>query len=440
MISGQTIPPAVSLNKLNFILAGLNIDRSPVEFLESVAIPTRSLKEHLERLATHAGGGIILSTCNRTEVYAVADDVEAGIRQLEGFFDTIPGNAPAGYLHDHVYTLTGDDVATHLFNVTSGLHSIALGESQILGQVTRALQAAGEAGTVEPVLSRMFHAALRNSRRVRKESGLGRNRVSISSLGVQELQRVAGDLEGLRVLLVGAGETGKLTARALRRYGANDIVVTSRSMNRGSILAEELGSPQIPFEQISSSLNATDVLITCTAATDPVISADAVRAAMATRPGRPMYILDVGMPRDVDPASSEIDGVTLISLSELQAKSVRHRGLREEAVSKARVLIEDGVRRFKERLTGLESEPVIRTLGARIERMRREEVEQTLGRIDGLTDEQSVAVEKMTVSLVRRILADPISFLRSEGDGAAEAVQKVFALGKVGEEDEDDVE
>ena len=237
--------------------------------------------------------------------------------------------------------------------MTSGLHSIALGESQILGQVTRALQAAGEAGTVEPVLSRMFHAALRNSRRVRKESGLGRNRVSISSLGVQELQRVAGDLEGLRVLLVGAGETGKLTARALRRYGADDIVVTSRSMNRGSILAEELGSPQIPFEQISSSLNATDVLITCTAATDPVISADAVRAAMATRPGRPMYILDVGMPRDVDPASSEIDGVTLISLSELQAKSERHRGRREEAVSKAPVLMVDGGRRFKDGLVGI---------------------------------------------------------------------------------------
>ena len=306
--------------------------------------------------------------------------------------------------------------------------------------MTRALQAAGEAGTVEPVLSRMFHAALRNSRRVRKESGLGRNRVSISSLGVQELQKVAGDLEGLRVLLVGAGETGKLTARALRRYGADDIVVTSRSINRGSILAEELGSPQVPFEQISSSLNGTDVLITCTAATEPVISADAVRAAMATRPDRPMFILDVGMPRDVDPASSGIGGVTLISLSDLQAKSAQHQGLREEAASKARVLIEDGVRRFKERLTGLESEPVVRTLGARIERMRREEVEQTLGRIDGLTSEQSVAVEKMTRSLVRRILADPISFLRSEEDSAAEAVQKVFALGKVAEDDEDDVE
>ncbi len=422
---------------MNFILAGLNIDRSPVEFLESVTIPTHSLKGHLGRLAMHAGGGVILSTCNRTEVYAVADDPEVGIRQLQEFIETIPESAAAGgpgELGDHIYTLTGDDVATHLFNVTSGLHSVALGESQIIGQVTRALQAAGEAGTVEQVLSRLFHAALRTSRRVRKESGLGRNRISVSSLGVQELQKVAGELEGLRVLLVGAGETGKLTARALRRYGADDIVVTSRSMNRGSILAEELGSPQIPFDQISGSLSATDVLIACTAATEAVISAEAVRAAMATRPDRPMYILDVGMPRDVEPAASEIDGVTLISLSELQAKSARHQGLREKAAAEARVLIEDGVRRFKERLTGLDSEPVIRTLGARMEQMRREEVEQTLGRIDALTDSQSVAVEKMTRSLVRRILADPISFLRSEEDSAAEAVQKVFALKNLDEE------
>ena len=442
-MSARTTSLPVALNKLNFILAGLNIDRSPVEFLESVAVPTHLLKGHLGRLATHAGGGIILSTCNRTEVYAVADDVEVGIRQLKEFIETIPESDAADVtdqLADHIYTLSGDEVATHLFNVTSGLHSVALGESQILGQVTRALQAAGEAGTVEPILSRMFHAALRTSRRVRKESGLGRNRISVSSLGVQELQNVAGDLEGLRVLLVGAGETGKLTARALRRYGADDIVVTSRSMNRASMLAEELGSPQIPFDQVSSSLSATDVLITCTAATEAVISAEAIRAAMLGRPDRPMYVLDVGMPRDVDPDANEVDGVTIISLSELQAKSVEHQGLREEAAAEASVLIEDGVRRFKERLTGLESEPVIRTLGARIEQMRREEVEQTLGRIDSLTDKQSVAVEKMTRSLVRRILADPITFLRSEEDSATEAVQRVFALRKFEDEYEENAD
>jgi glutamyl-tRNA reductase len=423
---------------LNFILAGLNIDRVPVEVLECVTVPTHSLKEHLERLATHAGGGVILSTCNRTEIYSVAEDVEVGVRHLKEYIDAVPEHDGVTGIGDYVYTMTGDAVAEHLFGVTAGLQSIALGESQILGQVTRALQAAGEAGTVDPVLSRLFHAALRTSRRIRKETDLGRNRISVSSLGVQELQSTLGDLKGLRVLLVGAGEMGKLTARALRRYGADDIVVSSRSMNHGRILADELGSPQVPFEDIAKTLVETDVLITCTAAINSVISADTISTAIAGRPDRLLSVLDLGMPRDVEPATAGLVGVNLVSLTELQAKSAESWELRAEAAAEAQGLIEDGVRRFKERLTGIDHEPVIRTLGARMEQMRREEVEQTLSRLDDLTDEQAISVEKMTRSLVRRILADPISFLRSEEESATEAVQKVFAL--LDEEDSDEAE
>ncbi len=422
---------------MNFILAGLNIDRAPVDVLECVAVPAHSLKEHLERLATHAGGGVILSTCNRTEIYSVAEDVEVGVRQLREYIDAVPEHAGVTGIGEYIYTLTGDEVAEHLFAVTAGLQSVALGESQILGQVTRAMQAAGEAGAVDPMLSRLFHAALRTSRKIRKETALGRNRTSVSSLGVQELQSTLGDLSGLRVLLIGAGEMGKLTARALRRYGADDIVVSSRSANRGRVLAEELGAPQVLFEDISTALVEADVLITCTAATSSVISDGVVRNAVTTRPDRLLSILDLGMPRDVEPSVGEIDEVNLISLTELQAKSAESWELREEAAAEAQSYIEDGILRFKERLTGIDSEPVIRTLGARIEQMRREEVEQTLSRLDGLTEKQAVSVEKMTRSLVRRILADPISFLRSEEHSAAEAVQKVFALS---EEDEDELE
>ena len=424
-------------NNLNFILAGLNIDRAPVEVLECVAVPTHSLKEHLERLARHAGGGVILSTCNRTEIYSVAEDVEVGVRRLREYIDAVPEHAGVTGISDYIYTKTGDEVAEHLFGVTAGLQSVALGESEILGQVTRAMQAAGEAGTVEPILSRLFHAALRTSRKIRKETDLGRNRTSVSSLGVQELQNTLGSMKGLRILLVGAGEMGKLTARALIRYGANDIVVSSRSMNRGMILAEELGAPQVAFEDISQAMIEADVLITCTAATDPVITAYVVADAMSARPDRHLSILDLGMPRDVESTSGDVANVNLISLAELQARSAESWELRAEAAAEAQGLIDDGVRRFKERLTGIESEPVIRSLGARVEQMRREEVEQTLGRLDGLTDKQAMSVEKMTRSLVRRILADPISFLRSEEDSAAEAVQKVFALAK---KDEDELE
>ena len=402
-----------------------------------MAVPTHSLREHLERLATHAGAGVILSTCNRTEIYSVAEDAETGVRQLKEYIDAVPEHAGITGIGEYIYTKTGDEVAEHLFGVAAGLQSVALGEAQIIGQVTRAMQAAGEAGTVDPMLSRMFHAALRTSRKIRKETDLGRNRTSVSSLGVQELQNTLGDLSGLRVLLVGAGEMGKLTARALRRYGADDIVVSSRSMNRGKILADELGAPQVAFEDINNALIEADVLITCTAATDSVITADVVQGVVDARPDRLLSILDLGMPRDVESTSGDIDGVNLISLTELQARSAESWELREEAAAEAQGIIDDGVRRFKERLTGIDSEPVIRSLGARMEQMRREEVEQTLGRLDGLTEKQAVSVEKMTRSLVRRILADPISFLRSEEDSAAEAVQKVFALA---EQDEEELE
>ena len=417
-----------SSNILNFILAGLNIDIAPVEILECVAVPTHSLKEHLSRLATHAGGGVILSTCNRTEIYSVAEDVELGVRQLKEYIDAVPEHAGVTGISEYIYTLTGDEVAEHLFGVAAGLKSVALGEAQIIGQVTRAMQAAGESGTIDPMLSRLFHAALRTSRKIRKETDLGRNRTSVSSLGVQELQTTLGDLKGLRVLLVGAGEMGKLTARALRRYGADDIVVSSRSINRGKILADDLGAPQVAFEDVETALVDADVLITCTAASESVITADVVQGVINSRPSRLLSILDLGMPRDVESTSGGIDGVNLISLTELQARSAESWELREEAAASAQGIIDDGVRRFKERLTGIGSEPVIRTLGARVERMRREEVEQTFARLDGLTDKQAASVEKMTRSLVRRILADPISFLRSEGDSAAEAVQKVFSL------------
>ena len=413
---------------MNFIFAGINIEHAPVEVLEGVTVPSHDLEKYLQRLATHAGGGVILSTCNRMEIYSVTEDVAIGINQLKEYIETTSKSSGATNIDQYIYTLNGDAVAEHLFSVAAGLDSIALGESEITGQVTKALQAAGEAGTIDPSLSRMFHAALRTSRRIRKETALGRNRISISSLGVKELQNIVGDLSGLHVLLVGAGETGRLTANALRRYGADEIVVSSRSFERGSVLAEELGSSQVTFEKIPETLVGCDMLITCTASADPIITVETIRSVMDERPGRPLNILDVGMPRDVDPTVAEVPGVTLISLSELQLKSRENWTLRESASAQARELINDGISRFKERLTGVDSEPVVRSLGARTERMRREEVEQTLARMGGLTDQQAQLLEKMTRSLVRRILADPINFLRSEEAQAAESVQKVFAL------------
>ncbi|MEX2377940.1 MAG: glutamyl-tRNA reductase [Dehalococcoidia bacterium] len=424
---------------MNFLLAGLNIRHAPVEILERVSLTPHNLPQFLPRLASHAGGGVILSTCNRTEIYGMSGDVETGLQRLIECLEMLAarGDGPAPDVRPYVYTLSGDDVARHLFKVTTGLESLAIGEAQVAGQVSRALQAAGEAGVVEPRLSRMFHAALRASRGIREDTGIGRDRISISSIGVQLMERTAGDLGTKTALLVGAGETGHLTARTLRHIGVGKLLVTSRRTGRAAALAEDLDAEAVPYEDMPAAVAASDVVITCTAATEPVVSRDVIAGAMRDRPDRPLFIMDVGMPRDVEPSAGDVPGVSLYSLEKLQAIAEEHRANRQEAAGEAEDMIEREVQRFKERLTGIKSEPVIRSLGARAESMRRQELERTLRRLPELSPDQAEIVEAMSRALVKRILADPITYLRSSRHSdAAEAVLQVFDLYSEDDDDE----
>jgi glutamyl-tRNA reductase len=416
---------------VQYVLAGISIDRAPVEILEKVSVQTHELRHRLEELARHAGGGIILSTCNRTEIFATAADPELSISQLKEFLSTLAlrASGEAFDLPRFTYTLTGDDVIRHLFRVTAGLDSIAIGEAQVAGQVSRALQAAGESGAVEPQLSRLFHAALRNSRAIRKDTGLGRDSISISSIGLQLVQKVVGDLADKTVLVVGAGETGRLTARTLRHVGVGRMIVTSRSAERAQLLIDELAGDLVPFSEIESAIAQADVVITCTAATQPVVSAEAVARAMSGRSERRLVILDVGMPRDVEPAAAHVPHVSLYSLHELQATAGEHRNSRAAAADRAEALIERAVERFKEQMVGMDFEPVIRSLGARVETMREHELQRALAQMPGLPAKYSDVMDAMSRALVKRILADPITYLRSgASNSAARDVAQVFDL------------
>lgn len=415
---------------MQFILAGVNISSAPVEALESVAVSRHALPVWLPRLASHAGGGVFISTCNRAEVYAEAADPEAGIARLAGFLAEISAQSRhAVNLPPHLYTLRGDDVVRHLFRVTSGLDSLALGEAQIAGQVSDALKAAGDAGVVPHRVSRLFHSALRTSRKVRQKTGLGRDRVSVPSIGVQLIERTLGDLKSKSALLVGAGETGELVARALRTAGIGKLTVASRRRERAMGIARELGGRVVPFEERYGVLAVADIAVTCTAATEPVITAQALSEIMSSRPERPVFILDVGMPRDVEPAAASVPGVSLHTLHSLEQIAAEHRESRKEAAELAAILIDREVSRFGERLTGLESEPVIRTLGARAESLRQAELERAVRRLPGITDEQRAVLEAMSKSLVGRLLAEPIGYLRTTDDPhAAGDIAQAFGL------------
>ena len=418
-------------DQLQYILAGLNIDRAPVELLEKVAVQPHELRLRLEDLARHAGGGVILSTCNRTEIIGASEDPETALGQLTEFLGILAKRVsePVQALNSSVYHIVGDDVIRHLFRVTAGLDSLAIGEAQVAGQVSRALQAAGESGSVEPVVSRMFHAALRNSRMIRKETGLGRDSLSISSIGLQLVQRHTGDLSEKTVLVVGAGETGRLTARTLKHVGVGRILVTSRSADRARLVCDELDGEPVPFAEMTSAIGEADVVVACTAAMEPVVIAGDVKAAMARRPDRRLTILDVGMPRDVERSAGDVPNVELYSLEELHSIAEEHRHSRVEAAAHADVLIERSVERFKEQLAGFSSEPVIRTLGSRAEAMREIELARALGQMPDLPEDYTEILDAMSRALVKRILADPITYLRSGvSKSAAQDVAQVFDL------------
>ena len=416
---------------MQYILAGLNIDHAPVDLLEKVAVQPHELRLRLEELALHAGGGVILSTCNRTEIIGASADPETGLGQLTDFLGILAERAgrsvtPPPALNGSVYHIVGDDVIRHLFRVTAGLDSLAIGEAQVAGQVSRALQAAGESGSI---VSRMFHAALRNSRMIRRETGLGRDSLSISSIGLQLVQQHIGDLSEKTVLVVGAGETGRLTARTLKHVGVQRILVTSRSAERARLVCEELDGEPVPFTEMASAISEADVVVACTAAMEPVVVANDVRAAMSLRPDRRLTILDVGMPRDVEHSAGDVPNVELYSLEELHSIAQEHRQSRVEAAAQADALIERAVERFKDQLVGIGAEPVIRTLGSRAEAMREIELARALGQMPDLPEGYSEILDAMSRALVKRMLADPITYLRSGvSKSAAEDVAQVFDL------------
>ena len=415
---------------MTYLLAGLSYRRSPVATLERVTLNAEELPGWLERLAVHAGGGVILSTCNRTEIYGWSDSTDSPARLIE-LLEEIANRDETGLsdFEDHVYSATGADAARHLFRVASGLDSMATGEAEISGQVRSALRAAGEAGVLPPRLSRLFHASLRTARRTRQATGVEIDRVSIPYIGVRLLRRTLGELSGKSVLLIGAGETGTMTARALRRNGVRKLTVTSRRSHHADELAAELDGNSVAFEDRFEALKTTDVAVACTAATEPILDAAGIRRAVAARGGRPLFILDLAMPRDVAPEAADIDSVSIQTLDQLHTIADENRAKRATAIEEAGEIVERELTRFLERQVSPAAEPVVRHLGARAEQMRREELAKVVKRLPELSDDQIEAMDAMTRALVRRLLADPITFLRTaDHTEAAEAVLQIFSL------------
>jgi glutamyl-tRNA reductase len=421
---------------MRLVLVGTSHHRAPVEVREQLFVSAAENRELVERLAGDDAEAVVLSTCNRTELYLVHGDEETAQARAFAELTALAGLAESE-IAPALYTLTDDAVALHVFRVAAGLDSLIPGEAQILGQVRGAYEVARVAETAGPVLHRLFRQALRVGRRVRTETAIGENPASISSAAAELAERVFGTLEGRRILVLGAGKMSDLATVNLISRGVDSVFVANRSVERAERLARRFGGRAAGLDAVEAELENADVVVASTSARGYVLSAEQVERAMRKRKGRPIFFVDIAVPRDIDPAVNAIEGCYVYDVDDLERvveESVA--GRREEAV-RAEAIVADEADRFREWQLSLDVVPAIASLRALAESIREDELARAAGRLGSLSPSQRRAVESLTAQIVNKLLHPPTVRMKeaaaaADGVHYADAIRHLFAL-----EDED---
>ena len=397
------------------LLVGLSHKSAPLELRESVSFKSDQILESLPTLRDELGEAVILSTCNRSEIYTVTDDHADDISRIHNFIAEYH-ELPIDRITPHMYSRSGTDAVRHLFRVSSGLDSMIVGESEILGQVRGALRAATESkstDTANTACGRLFHAALRVGRRTRLETNIGRNPLSISYAGVRLAQHVLGNLADKRVLLIGAGEAGSLVARALRTVGVGDLMIANRTVSKAEELADYLSSRVVSFEQLEDSLRVADIAIAATDSPSYVITS-AMRESLYRSPHEsPLFAFDLAVPRDIDPTVQTDFGVRLFNIEDLSAIAEENMAERQRAAADAEVIVNDEVVKFMKWWDSLDVLQTVKAIRQNAEEIRRRELAKALGILEDLTPENRQIVDTLSRSIVNKILHDPTDSLRN---------------------------
>lgn len=421
---------------MTVLCLGISHATAPLSVRERLAYDTTALETALA-CATHKRGEArwpvaelaILSTCHRVELYAVAhdalDDVDVCFAALASFLAETRGVDPA-FFQPHVQWLVGVDAVTHLCRVAAGLCSVVLGESEVLGQVDRAYQAAERCGTAGPFSSVLFRTAVRAGRRARTETDIGRNPASIGSVAVDLAEHLAGDVRGRNVLVVGAGKMGERAAAALRAQGTWDITVMNRTYHRAQELAAASNGRELSVERLGEGLAWADIVIASTGAPHTIISPAMVSDAMAQRPRRPMICIDIAVPRDVDPAVRDLPGVRVFDVDDLRDRAESGMAERRAAIPRVEQIVREQTASFERWRRSAAFEPLLRELRQHADAIRRRALERALQRLPTLDDTAREEVEHLSMSLMNHLLHEPTRRLRSEaGNGHGEAYARV---------------
>ncbi|HTE19009.1 MAG TPA: glutamyl-tRNA reductase [Armatimonadota bacterium] len=424
---------------MRVVLVGLSHKTAPVQLREKLSLYGKSQVEALHGLRDAAclEECAILSTCNRMEFYALSGEEECQERIL-ACMARQAGVTP-GYLQDHLYSFEGIPAFRHLFRVAAGLDSMVMGERQILAQVKEALQAAREAETSGAIIHNLFQYAIAAGKRARTETEIGRGAVSISLAAVRLAKQIFERLSGLVVLLVGAGETGEQTAKMLlaedagSSRGAPRLLVCNRTLERAEALAAQFGGTALPYDRLREALGRADIVIASTGAPHTVVGVEDMKAAMRARHGRPIFLIDIAVPRDVEPDVEKLDDVYLYNIDDLQEVVEKSLAGRQAEAGRVEALLEEDLKKFQAWLRGLEVGPTIQQLQRLAEQILDSEQARVGGRLSHLSQRDREVVDTLVRGVVNKLLRPPILHLKeaaNSGNGyhEVENVRAIFGL------------
>ncbi|PLX75887.1 MAG: glutamyl-tRNA reductase [Desulfuromonas sp.] len=419
---------------MNIIVVGLSHKTAPVEIREKVAFAPTAMQEPLQQVLALPGvaEAVIVSTCNRVEIYASSRDVEGCIVQLKRFMADYH-NLASTDLEDHLYDYQGEEAIRHVFRVASSLDSMVLGEPQILGQIKTAYGYATEFKTVGLILNRFLHKAFSVAKRVRTETEIASNAVSVSFAAVELARKIFGQIDNKTVLLIGAGEMCELAARHFINNGVSSVMVTNRTFERAEKLAVEFNGRPIPFDSFIEHLHQVDIVLTSTGAPNFILGHQKMEEVIKRRKNKPMFLIDIAVPRDIEPQVNDIDNIYLYDVDDLQEVVQANLKERQKEAKKAEAIIDQEIGQFHRWLGNLDVVPTIVGLRKRFEEIRKSEVEKTLSRFGDLGKKERKSIEAMTSAIINKILHQPISVLKqseesSDSDAYVDTIRTLFDL------------
>ncbi len=419
---------------MSVVVIGINHRTSPLAVLERVAVNREAMPKALDALVSkdNIREAVVLSTCNRTEVYAVTERFHAAYADIAEFFCEL-GGLVADELNQHLYSQHDDAAVRHLFEVSCGLDSAVIGENEILGQVRDAWSSAQAVGASRSTLNLLFRHALETGKRARTETGISRSTTSISFAAVEMSRQFLGTLAHRKVLIIGAGEMGEGVAKALAANPTTQVTVVNRTISRSRELAERLGAATRPLEELHEAVLDTDVVVTCIGAGTFVLDVEEMESLMDRRAGRSIFIMDIAVPRDVEESVGTLAGVELRNLDDLRDWARKGVEQRAGEAEKVRLIVTDEVERYLLDSSARQAAPLVAALHAGAETVRQSEMDRFAKKLAGLTEEQRDVVEALTRGITAKLLHEPSVRLKEsagtpQGERLADTVRDLFDL------------